>query len=224
LQSDDSVHAYFKSCLEEPDTCAIKRKNSTADDLYDEVVKLLEETKYHPIILGDNFTVIDHGTLKVNIYSQIKTGMVMGQNLSIYLNSIMERNLTAYQPFAALDLSKESDSTIFPNYGQEAIYGIECPDTELRSDSLEGVQSLVNYNYNESYYGGTQPIGLLIVCAQWKMRSKETFTGPFQVRTKNPILFVSSPLDPATPMASARNMSQGFEGSTLLQQNGIGVS
>jgi hypothetical protein len=186
----------------------------------------VEEAKFHPIILGNNLTtgLIDHGTLKTNIYAYVKTGMgPTAPILAAYVNAIMERDWTTYETIVE-GLATPS-TPIFPNNGPEALYGIQCPDTELRFDNQEDIQPLVDYNYNESYFGGVQPVQLMALCLQWKMRSKETFTGPFNnIKTKNPILFVSSPLDPATPMASARNMSQGFEGSVILQQNGIGVS
>jgi hypothetical protein len=188
--------------------------------LYNDVIQLLEETKYNPIVIGNN--IVQYGPLKTNIFGFVKAGMGAGRLLAVYLNAIIERNATVYERIlAALN---QPSSPIYPNYGQEALYGIQCPDIELRSASLEGIEPLVSYNYNESYYGGPAVVSLMVACAQWKMRSKETFTGPFQVQTKNPILFVSSPFDPATPMASARNMSEQFTGSALLQQNGIGVS
>jgi len=44
------------------------------------------------------------------------------------------------------------------------------------------------------------------------------------VRTKNPVLLVGQTYDPVTPMASARNISAGFEGSVVLEVMGFGVS
>jgi len=229
LQSDDAVRAYLKSCLDEPDACAIQRPNGTADSLYNEIVQLVEETKFQPIILGNNASVglIDHGSLKLAINDQVKTGMGAGTGslLSLYLNAILERDWVTYQKILASLAAPAPKPPTFPNNGPEAPYGIQCPDTELRFDNLEDIQPLVDFVYNESYFAGTQTIPLMIFCLRWKMRSKETFKGPFSnIKTKNPILFVSSPLDPATPMESARNTSQGFEGSVILQQNGIGVS
>ena len=56
------------------------------------------------------------------------------------------------------------------------------------------------------------------------VQAKERYTAGFDnIRTKNPFLFVGSPFDPLTPLASARNVSAGFEGSVVLQHNGYGV-
>lgn len=149
--------------------------------------------------------------------------MAGGPLLASYLHAIFLRDVETYETLSAA--INTLNPAIFPNNGPEAILGIQCPDTALRSDTLEGISSQIEYNYKESYFGGPAVVQLMIPCAEWKMTSKETFEGPFTgVRTRNPVLFVSSPLDPATPMVSAWNMSGGFEGSVVLQQNGIGVS
>jgi hypothetical protein len=48
--------------------------------------------------------------------------------------------------------------------------------------------------------------------------------GPFGGDTKNPILFVSNTLDPATPMINGQTWSPRFKGSELLVIEGVGVS
>lgn len=69
--------------------------------------------------------------------------------LSVYLNAIMEKNVTAY--VESLAVLSDTGFLIYLNYGPEAIIGIQCPDINLRSDSIEGVQSIIEYNYRESY-------------------------------------------------------------------------
>jgi len=48
--------------------------------------------------------------------------------------------------------------------------------------------------------------------------------GDFRVKTKNPVLLIGSTYDPVTPIASAHNVSAGFEGSVVLERGGFGVS
>ena len=54
------------------------------------------------------------------------------------------------------------------------------------------------------------------------MQAKERFSGPFEGRTKNPILILGSPYDPVTPLIDAKNVSRSFQGSVLLQHNAVG--
>ncbi|KEF53888.1 uncharacterized protein A1O9_10290, partial [Exophiala aquamarina CBS 119918] len=48
------------------------------------------------------------------------------------------------------------------------------------------------------------------------------YLGDFKVKTKNPVLVVGNTLDNVTPLASARNVSSGFEGSILLERKAFG--
>ena len=63
-----------------------------------------------------------------------------------------------------------------------------------------------------------------MLCAQWPFEAKERYSGDFNVKTRTPLLFIGNTYDPATPAASARNMSASFEGSGMLERNGYGVS
>lgn len=51
---------------------------------------------------------------------------------------------------------------------------------------------------------------------------KKKHTGPFEAKTAFPILFIANMADNATPLVSARNNAQGFEGSVLLVQKSYG--
>ncbi|GJE87210.1 alpha/beta hydrolase [Phanerochaete sordida] len=59
-------------------------------------------------------------------------------------------------------------------------------------------------------------------CAQWPIKAKDVFNGSFTQNTSNPILLITNTHDPVTPMVGALNMSSGFAGSVVLQQNSTG--
>jgi hypothetical protein len=48
--------------------------------------------------------------------------------------------------------------------------------------------------------------------------------GPFGGNTKNPILFVSNTIDPATPIQDSQKWAPSFTGSQILEIQAIGVS
>lgn len=64
----------------------------------------------------------------------------------------------------------------------------------------------------------------LVACAGRTVRPRWAFRGPFRARTAFPVLFVANMADNITPLASARNNSDGFEDSVVLIQNSYGVS
>lgn len=183
----------------------------------------MEYVKYNPILLGSNTTtgLVEYSSLYYQVYAGFKAGIASVSTMAFYLDAIMQRNLTAYELVTALITTPSQP--IYPNLGPEAAWGIQCPDVALRTDELSTFDPIFETWY-ESKTSGQILFALSGLCARWKMRSKETYNGLFNTTTKNPILFISSPYDPATPMVSARNMSAGFEGSVVLQHNHIGVS
>ncbi|KOS22357.1 Tripeptidyl aminopeptidase [Escovopsis weberi] len=222
-QSDAAVLAYFQSCLNSPDLCAIHRPNATASQLYAEVIALLEEIKYAPLVLGD--AIVQIAAAKPAIFAAVKTGMTAARPLAAYLDAVLARNATAYKLALAINDPgfDPAKPPLYPNNGPEALYGIQCPDTILRPAGLPDFRpAVVRHQYAQSYFAGPPVVALAAACVQWRMRSRESFAGPFKATTRTPLLLISSPLDPATPMVSANNMTLGFDGSVVLQQNGIG--
>ncbi|KAH8691642.1 TAP-like protein-domain-containing protein [Talaromyces proteolyticus] len=63
---------------------------------------------------------------------------------------------------------------------------------------------------------------ILLDCAGWKAAAKWRFNGPFSGNTSHPLLFVSTSLDPVTPLSSAKKMSKSFPGSVVLEQQSEG--
>lgn len=65
-------------------------------------------------------------------------------------------------------------------------------------------------------------------CMHWSPRPKWRYTGPFGWGSPRPgvafppTLWVSNSLDPVTPIDGAREMSQNFDGSVLLEQDSVG--
>lgn len=106
----------------------------------------------------------------------------------------------------------------------DAMVGIRCGDQIPRFESVHDVLPGMQRRENLSRFLGDFEAPADTICGQWKVHAKGAYTGDFQVKTRNPLLFVSNRYDPVTPLISARNMSQGFEGSGLLVQEGHGVS
>ncbi|KAF2724020.1 hypothetical protein K431DRAFT_241606, partial [Polychaeton citri CBS 116435] len=61
-----------------------------------------------------------------------------------------------------------------------------------------------------------------MACIHWPVRPNHRFEGPWIANTSHPLLLIGNIADPVTPLLAARNMSKGFEGSVVLQQNSAG--
>jgi hypothetical protein len=105
----------------------------------------------------------------------------------------------------------------------EAMTGIHCTDRVPRTSSFDEFLPAVRRLYETSRIFGDVTVGSSATCAQWKIEAKERYEGDFRVRTRNPILLIGNTYDGHTPLASAYNVSSGFEGSVVLEVNGYGV-
>jgi pimeloyl-ACP methyl ester carboxylesterase len=59
-------------------------------------------------------------------------------------------------------------------------------------------------------------------CASWPARAVERYIGPWNRRTKNPILVIGTTHDPATPYANARSVADLLGNAILLTHDGYG--
>ena len=124
-------------------------------------------------------------------------------------------------------MSGYSPPSLFPNLAGPAIQnGIQCADKPFRFDYLAEMLPVLACSEVESWILGDGNIAIqALQCARWKFPSKERYEGTFDnIKTRYPALVVGNFIDPTTPLASARNVSEGLKGSVLLQNNGYGVS
>jgi len=103
----------------------------------------------------------------------------------------------------------------------DASMAIICNDGEELSGDLESAEKHFEMMMRVSNWGEIWS-SVRIQCAGWPKFPKEQFRGPFEAKTSHPILLIGNTADPVTPLWSARNVSRGFEGSVVLQQNSSG--
>ncbi|EKM51092.1 uncharacterized protein PHACADRAFT_212992 [Phanerochaete carnosa HHB-10118-sp] len=100
---------------------------------------------------------------------------------------------------------------------------IECGDSivdtrrTLEAARAEYESMLEMSSLATAWYPLTQGI-----CAGWSIRGKDHLNGSFETNTSFPLLLIGNTFDPATPIENAHNMSAGFVGSVVLQQNSTG--
>lgn len=138
---------------------------------------------------------------------------------------MLEGNASA---LATAPLPGHCSPSLFPNLaGPEVQNGIQCADKPFRYDDVEDMLPVLVRFEAESWIRGDGDIAIqALQCAGWKFTSKERYEGSFEnISVRYPALVVGNSIDPTTPLASARNLSEeGLKGSVLLQNNGDGVS
>ena len=59
-------------------------------------------------------------------------------------------------------------------------------------------------------------------CAAWPTRSDDPYLGPWNARTKHPILLIGTRFDPNTPLANVQVVEQRLGNAMLLTHEGYG--
>jgi hypothetical protein len=176
---------------------------------------LAQDLRISPIPVGT--TILDYSFIVTLYYLAIKEAAF--QTIAPLVLAILERQDLE----SVIEYFEEAQTAIAPG-NPDAIFGIKGSDTIPRYTELAGVMPDIEYMAQTSrlFWGITPAYATLV--AQWPFEAKERYTGDFNVKTRNPILFVGNTWDAATPAASARNMSASFEGSVMFEQHGFGVS
>ncbi|KAI1653441.1 alpha/beta-hydrolase [Daldinia decipiens] len=220
--ADAEFSAMFTGCVAARENCALaKGNNKTAAELEQAVWDLLDAVKYNPVPLKS--FLID--------YTNVKSFLVQGlydssswPGITSILNAVMTEQydvvnnaFEALMPTTSIDIFKQSQQP-------QALASIHCSDNMVRSKTFDDFAPAIQRLYNTSRIIGDGLIFLYSACAQWKIEPKERYMGDFNVKTKNPVLFIGNTFDGLTSLASARNISSTFEASALLTIDGYGHS
>lgn len=159
--------------------------------------------------------LVDYATIKSILYYDLyfpAQWPALGHKLDILFSG----NVTGIAPDLLVPTTTEADA--------EAGIGIKCSDILAHAESLDDVLPDVKARSEMSRLAGDIADVSALQCARWRMPAKERYEGDFQIETAHPVLLVNNQNDPITPLVSAKNMSAGFEGSVVLEQEGYGVS
>lgn len=74
----------------------------------------------------------------------------------------------------------------------------------------------------QARYVGAYWTYITLPCSRWPAQDRDSFAGPWSVRTRNPLLLLNPRFDPATPHHNALTMNRVLSGSRLLTVNGWG--
>ena len=219
------MSAFFAGCIESPQLCALAPIYSSAGIISRRIASLIEDLKGSPIALDPNKTtdIVTYGMVKSAIVSALYFPFTWS-GLAGLLAAVIEVNASA---LASASVPGYSPPSLFPNLaGPEVQNGIQCADKPFRYDDVADMLPVLARFEAESWMRGDGDIAIqALQCARWKFSSKERYEGTFDnIKTRHPALVVGNSIDPTTPLASARNLSEGLIGSVLLQNNGYGVS
>ncbi|KAI0382424.1 TAP-like protein-domain-containing protein [Hypomontagnella monticulosa] len=209
--TDATFEEFMRGCVAMPQNCALAR-NRTYKELEAVMVDLFDTIRNNPPVYNGTY-VTDFSIFKGHIFSSLYRP-ASWPALAKAIDDLLQGNL---ETFIMRVLSGG-----IPVQDQ-AILGIRCGDKKPRTDRLSDLEPTIKQYRKQSKWFWDWGYGYYMMpCAQWQSVAKERYEGDFQVKTKNPVLFVGNTWDPVTPLVSAKNMSAGFEGSVVLTHNGHG--
>jgi pimeloyl-ACP methyl ester carboxylesterase len=193
---------------------------------------LLDDLELHPIPIAiDTPAIITVSHLKDVQSRFIYDPLTWASLFSNMLVELENRNATSLALFLGIGRRQQTDCrSVEPElYADvEPRQFIACIDANLRYNlsTYDAWVTHANILINESQYlGEGWASGTAIGCHKLAIKAPESqvFEGyPAANRTSNPLLFISTAIDPVTPLRAAEKMVKRFGGARLLVQDSVG--
>lgn len=200
-----------------PEECALADDHQTVESLAQNYENLVAALDQQGIPMNDTDDEIDGGTVRNYMLSNLYNPSEWPE-VAVALKVLYDGE---WETFYNMSRPPKEGSY---NKGTEALLGIRCGDSRLRSDNVTDLEGLIEIQLNVSRWFPLQPTLEGMTWVAWQQEAKERYNGDFQVKTQTPILVLNNAYDNITPLISARNTSSGFAESVLLVQNSYGVS
>ncbi|EKM55395.1 uncharacterized protein PHACADRAFT_255998 [Phanerochaete carnosa HHB-10118-sp] len=239
LDTDDALTAVYDACVEAgPSLCALHDKSS--DLIRARVNKLIDSLHVAPLAVYDDsdpsnisFGVADYTVIVLQIFQMLYTPFASGQVIFEALAALEQGNASAIWQGSVTMANDVDLATCNFNASQPFVVGfldisapIACGDIIADEDRVrtsdEAKSDYQRMADASSTFATTWYPLSEGRCAQWPIKAKDAFNGSFTQNTSTPILLITNTHDPVTPMVGALNMSSGFTGSIVLQQNSTG--
>lgn len=242
--AEDIVDDFYRGCFSPEHDCSLKRPSDTQwEDIKERVDHFITQTNQEPISIIENheITLITGADIRRAFITPLYKPVDSFVPLSNLLNDALAGNYTLLRADMADSLPKLHDACAQPNSstlatltGRDAWSAIKCSDGEDETGHA-GVaywQSYLEELKSQSQTMGEHWAKIRLACAGWTARPDWRFTGPFTtpehdrslVRGKPaaPLLFLSSRLDPVTPLRNAVAMAGRHPGAALVIQDNAG--
>ncbi|KAL7792601.1 TAP-like domain-containing protein [Trichoderma ceciliae] len=162
------------------------------------------------------------------------------QPLAVALYEGMAGNLSQISSWVDVGIPKIGDAcqseknvSTMPDLKEEAAMAVLCGDgMDITGRSVDWWQDYVVRQQRKSRLFGSYWSTIRFSCSGWQFRPNWVYRGPFSTpkpsrelyidRPAAPLLFLSSRLDPVTPLRSARVMADNHPGSAVVVQDTLG--
>jgi len=249
MDTDKIYTEFFKDCHRYPSSCALSRpQDSSPNDIKNRFETWLHTVEENPVTsigpTGD-VRVLSASDVRTymgaSFYNPISTFIDMASTLDGAINGSTTALFEAY--FQNITPQHTSNGCILPDNppsgpdGGDGSFPVLCSD----GDDVSGTDAAwwrqySDYLVSQSSILGSQWASIRFHCSRWPFRSNWRFTGPFTAPAPRkddngkpvpgypaaPNLYLSSRLDPVTPLVNAQVMQSKYPESGLVVLDGAG--
>jgi len=176
---------------------------------YSDVMKVIKETLYTPLKLFPQLS---------DLLADISSG-----NGSKFAEFKTRDPAIVCPPRSSSDPHQIEDCPPYDETSLETLVSISCTDGE--DMSVLSNEDFANYYAtlrNQSKWMSDYWVSFTLSCWAWKTRPKWRYEGSISGVPDHPMLWIGNTLDPATPLRNAFDLSVGYPGSVVLQQDSVG--
>jgi pimeloyl-ACP methyl ester carboxylesterase len=213
--SNQALHGFLQACAQAPDACSF-----ASDHLRMKFDRLFSVLERRPIHLGSG-----HGSVTweqaVNRTLHGLYGWQPATSLAHFLQRLWTHR-DSPKTIGAVDRPSRRPARVgrtYPNY-YDSSYGVTCGDSTNPHDPWAWARA-ADRRQRVSPVFGRYWTWLDSVCASLRP-GPDRYSGPFDRRTHNPVLFVSTRRDPATRHRDAVDAAARMPGSRLITIDGTG--
>ncbi|KAK2009686.1 hypothetical protein LZ32DRAFT_608207 [Colletotrichum eremochloae] len=240
--SEKLIEFFYKTCFTSKRKCALSRPSDGKwQDIRERVNQLMKQLDDSPVsVLDGKLTRILMGSdVTLSFIRPLYTPYEDFTELAAKINSAIEGNYTALMETATKDVPRLDDACSHPDSSPppsavgDGTQAILCSDgkdsTNLTiTDYRAYIEKLESQSPTFAGYWSQ----IRFSCTNWGVRPKWRFTGPFATpepdpavvegKPAAPLLFLSSRLDPVTPLRNAWKESERHPGSAVVIQESVG--
>ncbi|KAH7322426.1 TAP-like protein-domain-containing protein [Stachybotrys elegans] len=230
----------WETCYEADARCALYEKTDTGPhDIRDRVEKFMDELEAAPIpyLLDNSVVTMTKNDIVFAIFQSLYSPSDLFPNIARAIASAMRGDYAMLFVFVNIP-GRSLGCPLEPKldtytWGKDAQAGIACGDGEPQTNlSMAGFQEHLAKLQGDSPHFGPYWSTIRLACTGWRVRPKHRFTGPWKTpepdntpvegKPAAPLLFVSSAIDPVTPLRMAEAARKDHPGSGLLVQDNVG--
>ncbi|USX52430.1 alpha/beta hydrolase [Lentzea sp. HUAS12] len=109
-----------------------------------------------------------------------------------------------------------------PYTADDSYYGVNCTDKPFSRTTRTWAATAAKWEKESPTFGRYQAASDLLTCATWPTRHPDRWIGPWNKKTKNPIVVVGNYYDPATQYLFAQRMAKQLGNARLISVDAFG--